>query len=241
MNTRSLLLASYGLKRAYRRNMLIGFGFAGGLHLLVVGTIAVAIAIGANQPVEIPTITIAKPTEILLPPTIKKPNNQIKVATPQHEIKPQVGILVPVPQEEAPEEAEFATQNELSAMVPDTPIENLEGINIEVDVNGIIDSLLPSPEEFIPYEVYPVQISTANPVYPPLAQRAGIQGVVWLKALVDKEGKVRNVIIVKDSEANAGFEEAAIEAAYKTTWKPAIANGQPIALWVTYKVEFVLK
>ena len=78
-------------------------------------------------------------------------------------------------------------------------------------------------------------------MYPPIAQRAGIQGAVWVKALVDKEGTVRDVVIEKGSDANAGFEEAAIDAAKKTVWKPAIANGQPTAVWVTYKVEFVLR
>ncbi len=241
MNTGSPLLASYGLKRVYQRNMLIGFGFAGGLHLLVVGAIAIAIAINTGKPMEIPTLIIRTSTDFLPPPTIKDPDNQIKVATPEGEVKPAIGIPEPVPDDKAPVDVEFITQKGITDMAPDSPIENLHDLNIEVNVDDIIKDLMPAPDEFIPYEEYPVQINTVNPIYPPLAQRAGIQGVIWLKALVDKEGKVRNVIIVKDSEANAGFEEAAVEAAYKTTWKPAIANGQPIALWVTYKVEFVLK
>jgi protein TonB len=84
-------------------------------------------------------------------------------------------------------------------------------------------------------------VVSVTPKYPDLAQRANIEGTVWVKALVDKEGKVRDVIIVKNSGANAGFEEAAIDAAKQTVWKPAISNGQPIAVWVTYKVDFKLK
>ena len=187
MNAKSMVIGTYDLKRAYRRNMLLGFGIAGGMHILVIGAIAIVIAINTGKPIEAQTIHIYKPTDLIQPPTIKKPDNQIKVATPQNEIQPQVGILVPVPQEEAPEEVEFATQNELSAMVPDTPIENLEGINIEMDVDGIIDSLLPPPDKFIPYEEYPVQIKTVNPEYPPIAQRAGVEGIVWVNALVDKD------------------------------------------------------
>jgi TonB family protein len=240
MNTRSQLLAAYELKSAYQRNTLIGFGLAGGLHLLIIGIMAIIIA-NSNSPIKAPTFVLRKPTDIMHPPIFTKPNNQIKVVTPQHEIKPKVGKLVPVPEEEAPEDVEYATQNELIEMAPDNPVENLEGLNIEVDVESIRDELFPDPEEFVPREVDPVQINTVNPVYPPLAQRAGIQGAVWVKALVDEEGKVLDVIIVKDSGAKAGFAEAAMDAAYKTTWKPAIANGQPIALWVTYKVEFVLK
>jgi protein TonB len=241
MSTRSLLAGSFELKRIYQRNMLIGFGIAGGLHLLIIGAIAIIMSIKASQVIDAPSVVIRSKAELIIPPSMSKPKEQIKVATPEHEIRPSVGVPEPVPDEEAPEEVEVATQEDLAAMAPVTPVEDLEDLNVDMDVEGIIDELLPTPDEFIPYEEAPVQIKTVKPQYPPIAQRAGIEGVVWVKALVDKEGKVRNVIIVKESGANAGFEEAAIEAAQQTVWKPAIANGQPIALWVTYKVEFVLK
>jgi protein TonB len=241
MYEKSVLLSTLNLKRNYQRNTLLSFGLAGGFHLFTVGIIAVIMSISANQVAEIPTITIRSTTDIMQPPTIKKDIKKIRIATPEHELRPAVGIPEPVPDDEAPEQVELATQDDLSSMVPDIPRENLEVINIEVDTRSIIEELLPGPKDFVPCDVFPVQISVVNPVYPPLARRAGVQGVVWLKALLDKEGKVRDVIIEKDSGAIAGFEEAAIDAAYKTTWKPAIANRQPTAVWITYKVEFVLK
>lgn len=241
MSTRSLLAGSYELKRLYQRNMLIGFGIAGGAHILIIGLIALIIAINANKVIDAPSVVIRSKSELIIPPSISKPKEQIKVATPEHQIKPSVGVPEPVPDEEAPEEVDVATQEDLASMAPSTPIEDLQDLNVDMDVDKIVGELLPTPDEFVPYEEGPVQIKTVNPVYPPIAQRAGVEGVVWVKALVDKEGKVRDVLIVKDSGANAGFEEAAIDAAKKTVWKPAIANGQPIALWVTYKVEFVLK
>jgi TonB family protein len=241
MYAKTALLGTLSLKRDYQRNTLIGFGLAGGFHLLTAGIIAIFMALSASQVSDIPTIVINRTTDIIRPPTIKNDPDQIKVATPERAIPPAVGIPEPVPDDEAPEQINIATQDDLSKMVPDIPIDNLDGINIQVDTRSIIDELLPGPKDFVPYDVLPVQVSTVNPVYPALAMRAGVQGTVWLKSLVDKEGKVRDVIIVKDSNANAGFEEAAIDAAYKTTWKPALANGQPTAVWVTYKVEFVLR
>ena len=163
------------------------------------------------------------------------------VATPEHQINPTVGILEAVPDEEAPEEVEIATQDELAEMAPAMPVEDLEDLGVDMDLEGILDELLPQPDQFIPFEVAPAQVNQVTPIYPPLAQRAGIEGIVWINVLIAKDGTVRDVIVVKDSGANAGFEEAAVDAAYKTVWKPAIANGQPIAVWATYKVEFTLK
>jgi len=38
-----------------------------------------------------------------------------------------------------------------------------------------------------------------------------------------------------------GFEEAAVKAAYKCRYRPAIQNGNPIGVWISYTVEFVLE
>ena len=126
-------------------------------------------------------------------------------------------------------------------MAAPPPVMDLDEVGDKDIVIENMDELLPSPDEFVAYEEAPQKIEEITPKYPEMARRAGIEGVVWVNALVDKEGKVRDVIIVKDSGANAGFEEAAIEAAKETTWKPAISNGQPVALWVTYKIVFKLK
>jgi protein TonB len=104
-----------------------------------------------------------------------------------------------------------------------------------------LEEYLPPPDEFIPYEEQPLQIDLPQPVYPEMAKKAGIEGSVWVKVLVDKNGDVRDALIYKESGAKAGFEEAAMEAAKKGKWKPALQNKQPVAVWVAYKVDFRLK
>jgi len=237
--SRSALIGSLQLKRLYQRNMALGFGIAGGAHLLIIGIIALIIGWESDMPNAIGSVVIKSKADLILPPTLKKPKDQIKVATPEREIRPSVGVPEPVPDEEAPEEVEMQTQDELIQMAPVMPVEDLDDLS-NLDVESVLQELLPSPDAFIPVEDQPSKIRDVKPTYPDLAQRAGIEGSVWIKALVDKEGKVRDVIIAKDSGANAGFEEAAKKAAYETVWKPAIANGQPVAIWVTYKVVFTL-
>jgi protein TonB len=239
MSTRSLLLGSYELKKTYQRNMAIGFGVSGAVHVIAILLVVFFMSL-ANKQVQAPEYVIRSKADLIAPPSLSQTKEQIKVAVPEHVARPNVGVPVPVPDEEAPEEAEVMNQDQLANLAPAAPVENLEG-NINVDVDKVVDELLPLPDQFVPFEEAPVQITSVQPKYPELAQRANIQGTVWVKALVDKEGKVRDVLIVKDSGANAGFEEAAIEAAKQTVWKPAISNGQPIAVWVTYKVEFKLK
>ena len=100
---------------------------------------------------------------------------------------------------------------------------------------------IPTPDEFVAVEERPVKIQDAPLKYPEIARKAGIEGSVWVKVLVDRSGNVQDAIIAKESGANAGFEEAALEAAKQCKWKPAMQNKQPVALWVTYEIKFQLK
>lgn len=87
----------------------------------------------------------------------------------------------------------------------------------------------------------PVIVENVNPVYPEQALREGTEGVVWVKVAIDSTGKVTDATIVKDSGKDVGFEEAALKAAYKTKWAPALEKGRPTAIYVTYKIEFAIR
>ena len=241
MSTRSLLAGSFELKSQYQKNMMLGFGISAGVHLFAIIVVLIAMAIGSSKPINAPELIIRSKADLIIPPSLSQQQEQIKVAIPEHQIKPSTAIPTPVPDEEAPEEVDIATQQDLAEMAPVAPVEDLSDVNVNVDVDKVMDELYPSPDDFIPVEEMPSKIKDVTPPYPELARRAGVEGDVWVKALVDREGNVRDVIIAKSSGANAGFEEAAIEAAKQCVWRPAIANGQPVAVWVTYKVEFKLK
>lgn len=237
------ILAGYGnfeLKQAYRRNMTMGILIASALALFSVGSVVLVNKIASKPPEAVGTITIKTIQDLGAPPPISQAEVPINVEVAQA-VRPTVGVPTPVPDEQAPEEATIATQDELSQLAAPAPVVDLDQLGgKEINVENM-DDLLPKPDEFVAYEEAPSPIEQVTPVYPEMARQAQVEGVVWVKSLVDKDGKVRDVMIVKPSGANAGFEEAAIDAAKKTVWKPAISNGQPVAVWVSYKIEFVLK
>lgn len=228
------------LKKAYRRNMLIGF-VAAGLFFVSLFTLALAWT-GENE--EAGTVILVEPrpdTLVVMPPVPPRPTETIHVKTEPPPKPPEIGIIVAVEDSLVEEGGKIPTQNQLQTWVPEQPSFDPAEYASEDNIKKVLETLLPQPGVFVPRDVDPVKIHPVRPVYPALPQHAGIEGDVWLQALVDKEGIVRDVIIMKCTNPNAGFEEAAIAAAYKTTWKPAIANGLPVAVWVTYKVEFVLR
>ncbi|MFQ5606787.1 MAG: energy transducer TonB [Candidatus Zixiibacteriota bacterium] len=99
----------------------------------------------------------------------------------------------------------------------------------------------PDPTVIIPVDVMPRFVYKEVPDYPRLARSAGIEGVVWVKVLVDTRGMVSGAFVAKSSGANVGFEEAALAAARLCRFSPAIQNGSPVAIWVTFAFKFELE
>jgi len=99
-----------------------------------------------------------------------------------------------------------------------------------------------SKVEYIPYDNPPVAMSPIRPVYPEVAQEAGIEGVVVVQAFIDEKGRVKETLILKGIP-NTGLNEAAMYAIRKTRFRPATQVGQsvPVAVWVSIPVNFKLK
>jgi len=93
-------------------------------------------------------------------------------------------------------------------------------------------------DKFVEVEIMPDIINQVNPVYPEEAKKNGIEGRVWVKALVSKEGNVKKAVAVKSD--NEIFNQAAIEAAMKYRFTPAMQSGKPVAVWVVMPFKFEL-
>jgi TonB family protein len=107
----------------------------------------------------------------------------------------------------------------------------------EVDASS---DYIPGPDEFVPVEKIPQPVLIPDPEYPEEARRNGIEGYVWVRVLINKDGTVREAIIEKESPTGMAFGDSAVDAALRGEWTPAIQDGTPVYCWVTYKVEFVL-
>jgi protein TonB len=93
---------------------------------------------------------------------------------------------------------------------------------------------------FIPYDEAPVARSPINPVYPEIAQEAGIEGTVIVQAFINDRGVVEETIILK-GVPNTGLDDAAAEAIRKTRFKPAKQRDRPVGVWISIPVHFTLK
>ena len=93
---------------------------------------------------------------------------------------------------------------------------------------------------FIPYDDPPTAMSPIRPIYPEIAQEAGIEGVVIVQAFIDEKGRVKETIILK-GVPNTGLDEAAMDAIRKTRFRPAKQRERAVGVWISIPVNFRLK
>jgi TonB family protein len=79
--------------------------------------------------------------------------------------------------------------------------------------------------------------SKVDPVYPPLARQARIQGQVILQVIISKTGDVENVQLVSGHPMLA---PAAIEAVKQWKYRPYLLNGEPVIVETQVQVNFAL-
>lgn len=91
--------------------------------------------------------------------------------------------------------------------------------------------------EYKEVEIKPQLIDTVPPVYPHIARKAGLTGKVFLKFVVNVDGSVSDVSVLK---GKAIFQKAAIDAISQFRFKPAEHNGKVVPVWMTQPIDFAL-
>ena len=230
-------LPKYGaveLKEVYRKYMTIALAVSSGFWLTMVGAYYGSKLLTIEKPPD-RIIKIVKYSELGPPPSLANTDVAPAVTMAAQAAKPSIGIPVPVPDAEVSPDQTLASQTELSQMVSPVTQEGVgQGSVIEQDID--VDE---PPPAFVPFEKEPVCIKKIEPTYPEIAQKAGLEGTVYAKLWITKEGKVRDVQIMKsDSEI---FNQAVIDAARLWLFTPAMMKNGPVAVWLAVPFNFKLK
>ena len=137
------------------------------------------------------------------------------------EIKPEIESTVPV--EEPLPEVQFDT--------PVTPV-------AEVAVPESASAISATPTGGAVAQELKTS-SRVEPIYPPASRRAGEEGTVRIKALVDERGRPTQVEVAKSS-GFAKLDEAALTAVRKWKFVAATDGTRPVTAWTQVAVTFKL-
>jgi protein TonB len=210
-------------------------------HLLLLGSWMAGRVLSEEPEGRMVRIRVIKDVaELGPPPSIAAATPAIAISTPV--ARPSIGVPVPVPDALITPDATFATQEEMSQF--QAPLMNGEGAGGDTLIVAP-DALLfgnendePGMDEFVPFQMPPMIVKRVEPIYPELARKAGMQGKIVVKALVDREGRVKKVAPIQGHEI---FHEAATQAVIQWVFKPALQQNEPVAVWVAIPLNFVLR
>jgi periplasmic protein TonB len=243
----------YDLRKKYRRRATI----AGLISILVVGGVFGATLIKFTEKPVAEALPEIKDVSLTEPPPMEpdKPKPP-PPSEPPPPVKPTVKFTPPViKKNEEVKEEDKPEPEKLTEKTVAGP-KNVEG---SLDPNAIDPGLNPNPGtgkgpveagppadkvftavEQMPAPPFDIQkYLSQNIRYPAAAREDNIQGRVILKFVVDKDGSVTNIEIVRDIGGGCGKEaERVVRAMPK--WKPGKQNGQPVKVYYTLPVSFKL-
>lgn len=81
-------------------------------------------------------------------------------------------------------------------------------------------------------------IKKVEPIYPPLAKQSRIQGDVLLEAIIDKNGKTKNIKVIS---GHTLLRQSSVDAVSEWKYEPATLNGEPVEVDTTITVKYILK
>lgn len=191
------------------------------------------------------------------PPVVMRPAQRVfhVVAEPPPVVIPARGVQPAVVTRTAPSEAPTAILEETvlpeqlaSAGPPGPPtlgpIGTADGISDGIGrTGGVIAPPPPPPTQPAPVRPggnirEPRKIVDVPPVYPPLAIAAKKEGVVILEALLDENGHVDRVKVLRSEPL---LDDAAVQAVRRWRYTPTLLNGVPVPVLMTVTVRFSLR
>lgn len=117
-------------------------------------------------------------------------------------------------------------------------------VDFEYQIAGYDDiEFEPPPPQIEPVRpggdvIAPKLVRSTPPVYPPLAVKMGIQGVVIIEAVVDRHGAVTAAKVIKSLYGI--LDEAALDAVRGYIYEPGTLNGVPLDVIMVVTVQFVI-
>jgi periplasmic protein TonB len=237
LTTARLEYGAEELKRVAQRYLMWAVAVAGFFHIALGVTWWVSVHRAKDEP-PTRTVRVLKYSELGPPPSISTASAPaaVAVALPEAPVKPKLGVPVPVPDEQVQPEQTIPTQEELATVTPGEDVGTGTAIEADLEVGNIEEA---PPPDFVPFEKEPAIVHRIEPAYPDAARAAGIEGSVFAKLWIDKEGKVKDVVILKTPSEL--FNPAVVEAAKQWIFTPAVMNSGPVAVWFPVRFTFNLQ
>jgi TonB family protein len=228
------------LKRVSRRLLVRGIVVAGILHLGSFGGWLVARNMKPEPPPPALTIAITRvtsPADLGVPSSLAPEVDAAAQMAVAAASTPSIGVPEPVPDFQATTTT-LATTDQLAESLTPVDMDQLRSNSDSLVVDeSVFEVQSDRPVDINQIEELPVVINAPDPVYPEMARSGEVEGEVRVRVLINKEGKVAEASVV---DGNWILHDAAVAAAKKYTFKPALQQRKPVPVRVDIVIPFTL-
>jgi len=220
-----------------------------GIHAAV---LCAAIALPALGPVElVPEVTARPLNPPVLPTIVRVPPPRPVPANPGP--RPSAGRQQQVTIPAMPRRTPTVTETALTPTPPDVLLNELGCLEPSCMVGTSLDrgprdgtgpsggsgggDAPPAAYRAIVDVAPPMKLRNVDPVYPELARRAGVEGVVIIECTIDPRGWVAGARVLRGHPL---LDAAALDAVQQWLYRPTLLNGAPVSVVMTVTVNFRL-
>jgi protein TonB len=189
-----------------------------------------------DTPYDSPPVTVADTAA--LEPVVERSADTASVAAPATDGESQpvpatIAVPASIPPPKSPAASDIATPASSTVLARSgvAKIQTGQDMTVPPDPEPRPTVKLGDLVEPGPGVVPPAPLEIVRPQYPPLARRLGVQGTVRMSVLVDEEGRVTETRLLEGVPRKVGINEAALAAAAKARFSPAIKDGTRVKMW----------
>ena len=238
---------AYDLRKSYGKNL----GISLFITLIVVTMISWTPYLVNDTEEKVNTTNIIS-TEMLLPPPVDKQMEELPPPPPPAEEVKKTSIqftTIEVTEEEILNPPPADTEMDRKKISTET-VEGEEGLlnptentNTPVDIVVKKENAITFAEEMPKYPEDKMYEDLAkNIVYPEREKTFQIEGTLYISFVVEKDGSVSEVQVIREVEEGKGFNNTAINAVKNLkNFTPAKMNGNPVRLRMTIPIRFSLR
>ena len=249
---RNKVYGAYALRKMYSRNVSVAFLIGTVFFTLAIAGPVIYAAIVPNKSEDddykIEEVVLSEPPPLdektpppPPPPDLPPPPKVAEVKFLPPEVKPDEEVVEDPPTIEDLKDKVISTENVEGA--------NATGNEIIVEETGKGDAVIEAPvieepvafaEEMPTFDGGYAAYLAKNINYPSQASKMSIEGKVWVQFVVEKDGKISNVKVVKG--IGYGCDEEAVRViAAMPAWTPAKTNGRAVRLTMKLPVKYTLQ
>ncbi|MGQ0829799.1 MAG: energy transducer TonB [Bacteroidota bacterium] len=246
---RHKLYGAYELRRRHNRNLIVALTISSSVFLIGISMPKIIELLSSAAAEQVTAVDLTPP-DLLAPPPLDE-SEPPPPPPPPPPVMETVKFTPPVVEDEAVEEEPPPVQTEETPQISTVTQEGTgdEEIIIPETGNGVVEPVIEAPLTIVEQmPTFPggegemMKYIQKNVQYPQVEKEAGISGTCYVTFVVEKDGRISDVKVLRGVSGGPGCDKEAIRVVKSMpSWKPGKQNGREVRVQFNLPIKFTLR